>query len=244
MARVFAREGAKVMIHGRREDAAQKLVAEIGEGAAFVVGPLDDPEVPARLIRETIDHFGRIDGLVNNAAAITRGNIENTDAELFDHTVAVDLKAPFLLIQAALPHFRKQGGGSVLNIGSINGYCGERNQFIYSICKGGLMTMTRNLADAHAVEGIRVNHLNVGWTLTPNEFALKMKEGLPADWPSRVSRTFAPSGHLLSPEDIAWAAVYFLSNEAALINGAVLDVEQYPVIGRNPVKESAAGTLS
>jgi NAD(P)-dependent dehydrogenase (short-subunit alcohol dehydrogenase family) len=244
MARVFAREGAKVMIHGRREDAARTLVAEIGEQAAFVVGPLDDPEVPARLIRETIDHFGRIDGLVNNAAAITRGNIENTDAELFDRTVAVDLKAPFLLIQAALPHFRKQGGGSVLNIGSINGYCGERNQFIYSICKGGLMTMTRNLADAHAVEGIRVNQLNVGWTLTPNEFALKMKEGLPQDWPTRVSRTFAPSGHLLSPEDIAWAAVYFLSNEAALINGAVLDVEQYPVIGRNPVKESAAGTLS
>jgi NAD(P)-dependent dehydrogenase (short-subunit alcohol dehydrogenase family) len=244
MARVFAREGAKVMIHGRRKDAAQKLVAEIGEPAAFVLGSLDDPEVPARLVRETIDHFGRIDGLVNNAAAITRGNIENTDSELFDLTVAVDLKAPFLLIQAALPHFRKQGGGSVLNIGSINGYCGERNQFIYSICKGGLMTMTRNLADAHAVEGIRVNHLNVGWTLTPNEFALKMKEGLPPDWPTRVSRTFAPSGHLLSPEDIAWAAVYFLSNEAALINGAVLDVEQYPVIGRNPVKESAAGTLS
>jgi NAD(P)-dependent dehydrogenase (short-subunit alcohol dehydrogenase family) len=244
MARVFAREGAKVMIHGRREDAAQKLAAELGEPAAFVVGALDDPEVPARLIEETIGQFGRIDGLVNNAAAITRGNIENTDAELFDRTVAVDLKAPFLLIQAALPHFRKQGGGSVLNIGSINGYCGERNQFIYSICKGGLMTMTRNLADAHAAEGIRVNQLNVGWTLTPNEFALKMKEGLPEDWPTRVSRTFAPSGHLLSPEDIAWAAVYFLSSEAALINGAVLDVEQYPVIGRNPVKESAAGTLS
>lgn len=244
MARIFAREGAKVMIHGRREDAAQKLVHELGERAAFALGALDDPAVPARLIKETVDHFGRIDGLVNNAAAIVRSNIESTDSELFDSTVAVDLRAPFLMIQAAIPHFRKQGGGSVLNIGSINGYCGERNQFIYSICKGGLMTMTRNLADAHAAEGIRVNHLNVGWTLTPNEFALKMKEGLPADWPSRVARTFAPSGHLLSPEDIAWAAVYFLSNEAALINGAILDVEQYPVIGRNPVKESAAGTLS
>jgi NAD(P)-dependent dehydrogenase (short-subunit alcohol dehydrogenase family) len=158
--------------------------------------------------------------------------------------VAIDLKAPFLLIQAALPHFRKQGTGRVLNVGSINGYCGERNQLAYSVCKGGLITMTRNLADAHGVEGIRVNQLNVGWTLTPNEFALKMKEGLPNDWPNRVSRTLAPSGRLLSPEDIAWAAVYFLSDEAALINGAVLDVEQYPVIGRNPVKESASGTLS
>jgi NAD(P)-dependent dehydrogenase (short-subunit alcohol dehydrogenase family) len=244
MVRVFAREGAKVMVHGRRRDAAQTLVAEIGGEASFVIGSLEDPQVPAKLIAETIHHFGRIDGLVNNAAAITRGSIEKTDGELFDRTVAVDLKAPFLLIQAALPYFRKQGSGRVLNIGSMNAYCGERNQFIYSICKGGLMTLTRNLADAYGAEGIRVNQLNVGWTLTPNEFVLKMKEGLPEDWPMRVSRTFAPSGRLLSPEDIAWAAVYFLSDEAALINGAILDVEQYPLIGRNPVKESPAGTLS
>ena len=244
MVRIFAREGAKVMVHGRRKDAAQKLVAEIGEKASFVIGSLEDPQVPAKLIAETINHFGRIDGLVNNAAAITRSNIETTDSELFDRTVAVDLKAPFLLIQAALPYFRRQGTGRVLNIGSMNAYCGERNQFIYSICKGGLMTLTRNLADAHGAEGIRVNQLNVGWTLTPNEFALKMKEGLPQDWPTKVSRTFAPSGRILSPEDVAWAAVYFLSDEAALINGAILDVEQYPLIGRNPVKESPAGTLS
>jgi NAD(P)-dependent dehydrogenase (short-subunit alcohol dehydrogenase family) len=244
MVRVFAREGAKVMVHGRRRDAAQTLVAEIGGEASFVIGSLEDPQVPAKLIAETIHHFGRIDGLVNNAAAITRGSIEKTDGELFDRTVAVDLKAPFLLIQAALPYFRRQGSGRVLNIGSMNAYCGERNQFIYSICKGGLMTLTRNLADAYGAEGIRVNQLNVGWTLTPNEFVLKMKEGLPEDWPMRVSRTFAPSGRLLSPEDIAWAAVYFLSDEAALINGAILDVEQYPLIGRNPVKESPAGTLS
>ena len=78
------------------------------------------------------------------------------------------------------------------------------------------MTLTRNLADAHGAEGIRVNQLNVGWTLTPNELALKIKEGLPEDWPSKVPKTFAPSGRLLSPADIAWAAVYFLSDEAAL----------------------------
>src|ERR1700733_1329861 len=144
MVRVFAREGAKVMIHGRRKDAAQTLAAEIGERASFAIGALDDPQVPARLIAETMDHFGRIDGLVNNAAAITRGNIEKTDAELFDRTVAVDLKAPFLLIQAALPHFRKQGSGRVLNIGSINAYYGEVNQFAYSIFKGGFVNNRRN----------------------------------------------------------------------------------------------------
>lgn len=237
MARIFAHEGAKVMIHGTRKDAAQELADEIGEGAAFVIGALENPQVPGELIAKTIAQFGRIDGLVNNAALTTRSRIEDTAAELFDLVIAVNLKAPFLLIQSALPHFRKQGAGSVLNIGSINGYCGERNLFVYSISKGGLMTLTRNLADAHGAEGIRVNQLNVGWTLTPNELELKRKEGLPEDWPSKLPKTFAPSGRLLSPADIAWAAVYFLSDEASLINGSIVDMEQYPVIGRNPVKE-------
>ncbi len=203
-----------------------------------MIGPLDDPQIPERLITATTAQFGRIDGLVNNAAAMTRGDLENTDLASFDRTLAINLKAPFLLIQAALPHFRKQGGGRVLNIGSVNGYCGERNQFAYSISKGGLTTLTRNLADAHGPEGIRVNQFNVGWTLTPNEYELKKKEGLPDDWPAKIPKTYAPSGRLLSPEDIAWAAVYFLSDEAALINGAILDVEQYPLIGRNPPKET------
>jgi NAD(P)-dependent dehydrogenase (short-subunit alcohol dehydrogenase family) len=236
MARIFAREGARVMIHGLEADEARKVVSDIKGDAAFVIGALEDPEVPASMVAETVSRFGRIDGLVNNAAMKTRGTIETTDLALFDRTLAINLTAPFLLIQAALPHFREQGEGRVLNIGSVNGYCGERNQFAYSISKGALTTLTRNLADAYGPEGMRINQFNVGWTLTPNEFELKKKEGLPADWPSKIPSTYAPSGRLLSPEDIAWAGVYFLSDEAALVNGAILDLEQYPLIGRNPEK--------
>jgi NAD(P)-dependent dehydrogenase (short-subunit alcohol dehydrogenase family) len=237
MARIFAREGARLMIHGQEADEVRKVASDIGGGTALVIGALENPDVPARLVAETISRYGRIDGLVNNAAMKTRGTIETTDLALFDRTLAVNLTAPFLLIQAALPHFRKQGGGRVLNIGSVNGYCGERNQFAYSISKGALTTLTRNLADAHSAEGIRVNQFNVGWTLTPNEFELKKSEGLPDDWATKLPTNYAPSGRLLSPEDIAWAAVYFLSDEAALVNGAILDLEQYPMIGRNPAKE-------
>lgn len=239
MVRIFAREGAKVMIHGRRGDHAENLVKELGSNASYVVGALEDPDVPEMLIEKTVAHFGRIDGLVNNAAVMTRGTIEETDFQAFDHTVAVNLKAPFFLIRAVIPHFRRQGGGRILNIGSVNAYCGERSQCIYATCKGALMTLTRNVADVYAEERVCVNQLNVGWTLTPNEQALKAKEGLPENWPSKLPRTFAPAGRLLSPEDIAWAAVYFLSDESALINGAVLDLEQYPMIGRNPAKEVA-----
>jgi NAD(P)-dependent dehydrogenase (short-subunit alcohol dehydrogenase family) len=237
MARIFAHEGARLMIHGLDADEAQKVAADINGDTGVVIGALENPDVPARILAETISRFGRLDGLVNNAAMKTRGTIENTDLALFNLTLAVNLTAPFLLIQAALPHFRKQGGGRVLNIGSVNGYCAERNQFAYSISKGALTTLTRNLADAHGAEGIRVNQFNVGWTLTPNEFELKKSEGLPADWATKLPTAYAPSGRLLSPEDIAWAAVYFLSDEAALVNGAILDLEQYPMIGRNPAKE-------
>jgi NAD(P)-dependent dehydrogenase (short-subunit alcohol dehydrogenase family) len=241
MVRLFAREGATVVIHGTREDAARAIADSIKKekGKAFcALGSLEDPEAPERIIRSAIEQCGRIDGLVNNAALVARGSLETTDAAYFDRIMAINLRAPLLLIKAALPHFRKQGGGRVLNIGSLNGYCGEKNQLAYSISKGGLMTLSRNLADAYGTEGIRVNHFNIGWTLTPNEYALKRKEGLPPDWPSKVPKAFAPSGGIMSPEDIAWAAVYFLSDEARLISGAVVDLEQFPVIGRNPVKES------
>ena len=240
MARLFAREGARVMVHGKKpEDGAAELVGSIGGGASFTIGALEDPETPARLVAETIAQFGRIDGLVNNAAVITHGGLEDTDLETFDRTLAINLRAPFLLIQAALPHFRRQRKGRVLNIGSINAYCGERILLAYSISKGGLMTLTRNLADAHGTEGIQVNQLNVGWTLTPNEYKLKLQDGHPKDWPTTLPKSVAPSGRLHSPEEIALAAIYFLSDEAALINGATLDVEQFPVIGRNPTKEAS-----
>jgi NAD(P)-dependent dehydrogenase (short-subunit alcohol dehydrogenase family) len=235
MARKFAQEGARVIIHGLEEAAGRQVAADIvrqGGQAIFIPGALTDPAVPAQIIQSVIDHFGRIDGLVNNAASTARGSLTTTDVKLFDYLMAVNLRAPFLLIQAALPHFQRQGGGRVLNIGSINSYCGFRTLLPYSISKAGLVTLTRNLADAHGAEGIRVNLLNVGWTLTPNEYELKKTEGLPENWPSQVPKSTAPAGRILSPEDIAWAAVYFLSDEAALINGATLDLEQYPLIGR------------
>ncbi|MDQ3815851.1 MAG: SDR family oxidoreductase [Armatimonadota bacterium] len=243
IARRLARAGARVMVHGRpqEQDAAQRVVQairdEAGE-AAFHPALLENPSECEALIEAVVARFGGIHILVNNAATITRSNLETTDAATFDYTIAVNLRAPLLLIRAALPHFRRQGGGAVLNIGSINAYCGEANQLAYSISKGGLMTLSRNLADAHGHEGIRVNHFNLGWVLTPHEYQLKIKEGLPADWPQHIPAVYAPSGRILSPDEIAYFALAFLDDEAALVNGAVVELEQYPVIGRNPVKES------
>jgi NAD(P)-dependent dehydrogenase (short-subunit alcohol dehydrogenase family) len=237
IARRCVAESARVMIHGRRERAAHDVSAELGDNAGHVVADLEDADSPQRIIDAVIDRFGRIDGLVNNAALTTRSTLDTVDPATFDRIITVDLKAPLFLIQAAMPHFRAQGGGVVLNIGSINALGGERNLLPYSIAKGGLMTMTRNLADAHAHEQVRVNQLNVGWTLTEGEQQAKQEDGLPPDWETQLPERFAPSGRIFRPEEIAAHAVFWLSNEAGPVSGSVYEIEQYPMVGRNPDKE-------
>lgn len=240
IARRAAAEGARVMVHGRDADRARAVSDEIGEtsgAAAFVVADLADPDAPALIIDEVMERFGRLDGLVNNAALTTRGNLETTGAQLFDRIMAVNLRAPLMLIQAALPHFRRQGGGVVLNIGSINALGGEPNLLPYSLSKGGLMTLTRNLSSALAEEQIRINQLNVGWTLTENERKLKAEEGFPEDWEAQLPPAYAPSGRIFRPDEIAAHAAFWLSEAAGPVSGAVYEIEQYPMVGRNPDKE-------
>jgi NAD(P)-dependent dehydrogenase (short-subunit alcohol dehydrogenase family) len=235
IARRAAREGASMMVHGRDAERGQAVAAELGPSARFSQGDLADPTVPARLIKETVAAFGKLDALVNNAAWVVRSDIDTTDAALFDKVIATNVRAPFLLIQGALPHL-KQAQGCVLNIGSMNAYTGESNLLAYSVSKGALMTLSRNLADALCYDGVRVNHFNVGWVLTENEYHYKLKDGLPADWPEHVPEQFAPRGSLMKPEEIAAASVYWLSDESRPISGSVVDLEQYPFVGRNPTK--------
>ena len=235
IARCACREGANVMLHGREVERGHALVAELGPQARFVVGDLSDAAVPATLVQAAFEAFGRLDGIVNNAAWVVRSDIETTDAALFDKVLATNVRAPFLLIQAALPYL-KESRGCVLNIGSINAYTGESNLLAYSVSKGALMTLSRNLADALCYDGVRVNHFNVGWVLTPNEYHYKLNDGLPADWPDHVPAQFAPRGRLMKPEEIAAAAIYWLSNASRPFSGSVIDLEQYPFVGRNPTK--------
>jgi len=236
IARRCVAEGARVMIHGRDRQRAAALASELAPAAAFHCNDLARAESAAELIDATIAALGRLDALVNNAASTERGDIYTTTPELFDRIIAINLRAPLLLIKAALPHL-KRSRGCVLNIGSVNAYCGEPNLLPYSISKGGLMTLSRNLADALAREGVRVNHFNVGWVITPNEYRLKVAEGLPPDWDRHPPRSAAPFGRLIYPEEIAAAAVFWLGDESAVISGSVLELHQHPVIGRNPPKE-------
>jgi NAD(P)-dependent dehydrogenase (short-subunit alcohol dehydrogenase family) len=235
MVRRFVAEGAKVVVHGLERDLGQAVVKDLGSAATLHIDDLSDPAAPARLVGAALQAFGKIDAIVNNAAWIIRSNLETTDAALFDRCMAVNVRAPLLLIKAALPDL-KATSGCALNIGSINGYCGEANQLAYSISKGALITLTRNLADALGRDKVRVNLMNLGWVLSPNEYKLKISEGSPPDWPEHPPAAFAPSGRIMMPQTIAAAAVYWVSDESRPVSGSVLEIEQYPVIGRNPFK--------
>jgi len=220
-------------------DLGEAVRAELGaEWALLHVEDITVEGAPGRLVDAAVAAFGRLDAVVNNAAMVKAGNIHDTTAESFMKMMAVNTLAPFLLIQAGLAHLSKTRG-SVLNIGSVNAYSGEPNLLPYSMSKGALMTMTRNLGDTLFREnGVRVNQINPGWVLTENEAQRKREHGLREDWYKDLPRMFAPAGRILWPEEIAAAAVYWLADESGPISGQVVDLEQHPFIGRNPPKDA------
>lgn len=230
-------EGARVVVHGREEAAGRDLVAEIGQDRAFLIlDDLADPDSAQRIVEQTLNHYGKLDVIINNAAYVASSDISNTDIALLDEVFRVNTFTPFLLIKQALPALKKSRG-AVLNIGSVNAYCGEPNLLAYSMTKGALMTMTRNLGDSLFREyGVRVNQINPGWILTEKEIERKKSHGLSDTWYEDLPDMYAPSGRIIWPEEIANAVIYWISDECGPITGQVVELEQYPLIGRNPPK--------
>ena len=231
IARRFAALGAKVVVHGRDQASASRTLEAIaGEGGegAWYPADLADASACSKLVAFAVERFGALDVLVNNAALTTRGDIEHVPLDIVDSLFAVNLRAPLLLTQASIPHLKARGGGAIVNIGSVNAYIGEPKLCPYSVSKGGLMTLTKNTAAYLNRYRIRVNQINVGWTLTEGEDRVKRLEGQGDGWLEDAERT-RPFGRLLLPDDIANAVVYFASDDSALVTGAVMDLEQYPV---------------
>ncbi|HKP11194.1 MAG TPA: oxidoreductase [Blastocatellia bacterium] len=231
IARLFADEGAAVVISDIDRANGEAVAASInGEGGRALFHPADvRVEADCRaLVDRAVAAYGRIDVLVNNVGISTRGNIEDTSVELWDNIFAVNVRGAFICMQQAVLHMKRQRGGSILNIGSVNAYIGEPKLMAYSASKGALMTLTRNAASYLNQYRIRVNQINPGWTLTPNERLVKLAEGKGEGWVEEAVRT-RPFGRLYTPRDIALAALYFASDDSECVTGSVLDLEQYPV---------------
>lgn len=233
-------EGASVLIHGLEPGLGAQTLAELGGGkAVLVLKDLADEDAPQTLVGKAVEAFGRLDAVVNNAAQVGQGNIHDTDAAWFRRMLEINCVVPYLLIRAALPHLRA-AQGSVINIGSVNAWSGEPNLMPYSVSKGALMTLTRNLGDTLMREDrVRVNQINPGWVLTENEARRKREHGLADDWYKDVPKVYAPAGRILWPEEIAACAAWLLADECGPVSGQVFDLEQHPFIGRNPPKDSS-----
>jgi NAD(P)-dependent dehydrogenase (short-subunit alcohol dehydrogenase family) len=211
----------------RTRETVERLSRQ-GREAAAIVADLADIQACRSVVRFAIGNYGGVDILVNNAASTARGYLEDAPVELWDSVMAVNLRAPFICLQEAVKSMKTRGGGSIINIGSVNAYIGEPKLGPYAVSKGGLMTLTKNAAATLNKYRIRVNQLNVGWTLTEGEHRVKQEEGKGEGWVEAAVAT-RPFGRLLLPEDVAFAAAYFASDQSALVTGAVLDLEQYPV---------------
>jgi NAD(P)-dependent dehydrogenase (short-subunit alcohol dehydrogenase family) len=234
IAKGCVREGAKVILNGLDDLAGEQLYAELGpENSAMLTIDITEADAAEKLVDLAVERFSKLDALVNNAATIVSSNIRTTSSDFLRKVLDINLVAGLALIEKSLDQLI-ENKGNVLNIGSINAWGGEPDLLAYSISKGGLMTMTRNLGDSLFREyGVRVNQINPGWVLTNNEMQIKAAQGMKSDWYRDLPDIFAPAKRLFAPEEIAAGAVFLLSDECGPVSAQVMDLEQFPMIGRN-----------
>jgi len=230
--RAAARVGAYVVLTGRRPDAGNRLVAELGSDVgSFVQADLADPEQALDSVRAVVEQYGRIDCLVNSAGLTTRGTLLDTTPALFDSQIAVNLRAPFFTMQAAVADMVERGApGTIVNLISMASHGGQPYLAPYSAAKAGLAGLTRNAAFAHRWDKVRINGLNIGWTQTEGEDQIQRRfHGADDGWLAEAAPKL-PMGKLGQVDEIADFVVFLLSDRSGVVTGSVIDWDQV-VIG-------------
>jgi len=231
VAMALAGEGAGgIVICGRNEKNGAKVAKAIekagAKAALFVAADMEKPADCRRVIAACDERFGRVDGLVNAAGVTDRGRIDDTTVELWDRIFAINARAPFLLMQAAIAVMRREGrGGAIVNVITMSSHGGQPFITAYSASKGALATLTKNVAHAVRFDRIKVNGLNIGWTDTPGEHRIKKLEGQPANW-LEIGESAQPFGRLIKPADVAHLSLYLLSPRSGVMTGSVIDHDQ------------------
>ena len=234
IAHVFADRGAAgLVICGRNQTNGARVKAALeAKGVKTVYVPADLAKIEdCRAVIAAADRvFGRVDALVNAAALTDRGTIWDTSPELFDSMMAINLRAPFFLIQEAATLMRRQGiKGSIVNIISMSGHGGQPFITAYCASKGALITLTKNSAFGVMRHGIRINGLCIGWMDTPGEDRImKTYHGASDGW-REAAEAGLPMGRLVKPDEVARACAYLSSEESGLMTGSIIDFDQVVV---------------
>ncbi len=230
IARLAVEEGAGALVLTDRDGpGCDRAMASLQGDTELVsvVADLEDHAAPSAIAKKARERFGRIDGLVNAAGLTTRGSVVTATPAIWDQLFAVNARAAFFLMQAAIADMRvRRAAGSIVNILSMNAYCGIPELAVYAGTKAAMATLTRNAAHAQMAERIRVNGINLGWVATEGEHRMQaevLSRG-PAWLADEVARL--PLGRLVTAEETARLAVYLLGEASVPMSGALVDFEQ------------------
>ena len=217
----FAAEGAKVAVvdidSSRGEETVAKITAA-GNHAVFLKADVASESDVQQMIDATVSRWGKLDILFNNAGVVLVKPLEQMTEAEWDRVMSINVKATFLAVKHALPHMRRNGGGAILNTGSVGSFTGQLLTPAYSASKGAIALLTKSLALDYGRDRIRVNCICPGITDTPM-LREHMGHGAQGEARIRTRLSRVPTGEILSPADIARAAVYLVSDESAGITG-------------------------
>ena len=224
-ARLFAQEGARVVVADIDFEAAAKTVAEIGDVAVAERVDVTNPQDTVDLAKRVVEQFGRIDVLFNNAGIAGVGDVLETEPELFDRVMTVNVRGVYLMTRAVVPHMIERRGGSIINMSSCIAEIGLARRVSYAASKGAVFAMTKSMQVDLAPHGIRVNALLPGTILTPFvERYLKESYSDPEEGMAAIRKRQLTSD-LGRPEDVAGAALFLASDESRFMMAAGLIID-------------------
>jgi NAD(P)-dependent dehydrogenase (short-subunit alcohol dehydrogenase family) len=231
VARKLVEQGSTgLVLLGRSAERGAALAAELtaaGTETVFVCADTSDEGAPDAVIAACRERFGTVNGLVNVAAKTTRSNVFTETRDHYRKMMAINVEAPYFLIQAAAKLMVETGAkGSIVNIGSTTGHGGQPRLSSYAVSKGALAVMTKNMAYALMRHNIRVNQVNPGWMDTESEHYIQMTEdGAPENWLS-IAEASRPMGRLVKPWEVANLIAFCLGDESGMLTGNVIDFDQ------------------
>lgn len=221
LARIITTEGGRVVIADVTESSGQALAAELGEAACFVHCDITQPKAVASLLDTTLQRFGRLDALFNNAGKGHIDQVTSFEIDAWRDIVDTNLTSAFLLSKEALPHLKRSGKGCIVNTCSVSGIAGDYGMFAYNAAKAGLINFTRALALDYAKDNIRVNAVCpgvIGDTVMTAHLR-SLPQGL-APWNARI-----PMGRTGKATEVAEVLAFVASDAASYMTGSVLVVD-------------------
>ena len=224
MAKGLAAAGAAVVIAARNREKSERVVAELeslGGRAAFMPLDVADPQSCRALVGESVERLGRLDILVNNAGMSIRKPPESYTIEEWHRVLDTNLTGALVCCQAAYPHMQRQGGGKIVNIGSMMAIFGAAYAAAYSASKGAIVQLTKSLATAWAKDNIQVNAVLPGWIDT--ELTRDARHQVPGLNERILNRT--PAGRWGVPDDLAGVAVFLSGPASDFVTGATIPVD-------------------